>query len=82
MAARHANLSASGPAHMSTIKILVIPGSLRIGSINVKLAKAAVDEFARADIEVSLLSLGDYPLPTATLKINPACRCMRSISSA
>ena len=48
---------------MSTIKILVIPGSLRIGSINVKLAKAAVDEFARADIEVSLLSLGDYPLP-------------------
>ncbi len=48
---------------MSLIKILVIPGSLRTGSINVKLAKAAVDEFARADIEVSLLSLGDYPLP-------------------
>ena len=48
---------------MSFIKILVIPGSLRTGSINIKLAKAAVDEFARADIEVSLLSLGDYPLP-------------------
>ena len=48
---------------MSPIKILVIPGSLRTGSINVKLAAAAVDEFVRADVEVSRLSLGDYPLP-------------------
>ena len=48
---------------MSPIKILVIPGSLRTGSINVKLAAAAVDELARADVEVSRLSLGDYPLP-------------------
>ena len=48
---------------MSPIKILVIPGSLRTGSINVKLAQTAVDQFARANVEVALLSLGDYPLP-------------------
>ena len=40
-----------------------MPGSLRTGSINVKLAQAAVDEFARADVEVTRISLGDYPLP-------------------
>lgn len=48
---------------MSPIKILVIPGSLRTGSINVRLAAAAVDEFVQADVGVTVLSLGDYPLP-------------------
>ena len=48
---------------MSAIKILVIPGSLRTGSLNVRLAAAAVDAFARADVEVNRLSLSDYPLP-------------------
>lgn len=48
---------------MSAIKILVIPGSLRSGSHNVRLAAAAVDELARADVDVTRLSLGDYPLP-------------------
>lgn len=48
---------------MSAIKILVIPGSLRTGSINVRLAAAAVDAFAQADVDVVRLSLGDYPLP-------------------
>jgi chromate reductase, NAD(P)H dehydrogenase (quinone) len=46
-----------------TPKILVIPGSLRSGSHNVKLAAAAAYEFARAGVEVTRLSLGDFPLP-------------------
>ncbi len=48
---------------MRPLKILVIPGSLRTGSINAKLAAAAMDEFVQADVGVTLLSLGDYPLP-------------------
>jgi chromate reductase, NAD(P)H dehydrogenase (quinone) len=46
-----------------TPKILVIPGSLRTGSHNVKLAAAAAYEFARAGVDVTRLSLGDFPLP-------------------
>jgi NAD(P)H-dependent FMN reductase len=48
---------------MSALKILVIPGSLRTGSINARLAAVAVQEFVRADVEVNRLSLGDFPLP-------------------
>jgi NAD(P)H-dependent FMN reductase len=48
---------------MSAVKILVIPGSLRTGSHNARLAAAAAQEFALADVEVTRLSLGDYPLP-------------------
>jgi chromate reductase, NAD(P)H dehydrogenase (quinone) len=48
---------------MSAVKILVIPGSLRTGSHNVRLAAAAVHEFARADVDVTRLSLADYALP-------------------
>ena len=48
---------------MSTLKILVIPGSLRTGSHNVKLAAAAAYEFAQAGVDVTRLSLGDFPLP-------------------
>jgi NAD(P)H-dependent FMN reductase len=48
---------------MSAVKILVIPGSLRTGSLNAKLASVAIAEFARADVEVTRLSLADYPLP-------------------
>lgn len=48
---------------MPALKILVIPGSLRTGSLNAKLAAAAVDELVRADAEVTRISLGDYPLP-------------------
>jgi NAD(P)H-dependent FMN reductase len=44
-------------------KILVIPGSTRTGSLNIKLAAAATDEFARAGAEVTRISLGDFPLP-------------------
>jgi chromate reductase, NAD(P)H dehydrogenase (quinone) len=50
-------------AIMSALKILVIPGSLRTGSLNAKLAVAAVDELVRADATVTRLSLGDFPLP-------------------
>src|SRR5215472_977436 len=48
---------------MSALKILVIPGSLRSGSHNVKLAMAASHELALAGADVTRLSLGDYPLP-------------------
>ena len=48
---------------MSALKILVIPGSLRSGSHNAKLAAAAAHEFALAGAEVTRISLGDFPLP-------------------
>ena len=48
---------------MSALKILVIPGSLRTGSINAKLAAAAAHELALAGAEVTRISLGDFPLP-------------------
>jgi chromate reductase, NAD(P)H dehydrogenase (quinone) len=48
---------------MSALKILVIPGSLRTGSHNARLAAAAVYQFAQAGAEVSRISLGDFPLP-------------------
>jgi chromate reductase, NAD(P)H dehydrogenase (quinone) len=44
-------------------KILVIPGSLRTGSLNARLAAVAAYEFAAAGVEVTRLSLGDFPLP-------------------
>jgi NAD(P)H-dependent FMN reductase len=48
---------------MPALKILVIPGSLRSGSLNAKLAATAAHELAQAGAEVSLISLGDFPLP-------------------
>ena len=48
---------------MAAPKILIIPGSLRTGSHNAKLAMAASDEFVRADAEVTRISLADFPLP-------------------
>src|SRR3981081_2779750 len=48
---------------MSALKILVIPGSLRTGSLNAKLAAAAAQEFLRAGVDVTRISLGDFPLP-------------------
>jgi NAD(P)H-dependent FMN reductase len=50
-------------APMSVLKILVIPGSLRSGSHNAKLAMAAALEFAQAGADVTRISLGDFPLP-------------------
>src|SRR5438132_10278179 len=48
---------------MSALKILIIPGSLRTGSRNAKLAMAAAYEFAQAGADVTRISLADYPLP-------------------
>jgi NAD(P)H-dependent FMN reductase len=44
-------------------KILVIPGSTRAGSNNVKLAALAVKELALIDVEATRISLADYELP-------------------
>ncbi len=48
---------------MSALKILVIPGSLRTGSLNARLAAAAAYEFAQAGVDVTRISLADFPLP-------------------
>jgi len=48
---------------MSVAKILVIPGSLRTGSHNVRLAALAAKELALLDAEVTRISLEDYELP-------------------
>jgi len=44
-------------------KILVIPGSLRTGSHNVRLAALVTKELALAEADVTRISLLDYPLP-------------------
>ena len=48
---------------MSALKILVIPGSLRTGSLNARLAAVAAHELAQAGAEVTRISLIDFPLP-------------------
>jgi chromate reductase len=48
---------------MSALKILVIPGSLRTGSLNARLAAAASYQFAQMGADVTRISLGDFPLP-------------------
>lgn len=48
---------------MPAPKILVIPGSLRTGSHNAKLAALLAFEFAQAGVDVTRISLADFPLP-------------------
>jgi chromate reductase len=48
---------------MPALKILVIPGSLRSGSLNTRLAAVAAYELAQLGAEVSRISLADFPLP-------------------
>jgi chromate reductase, NAD(P)H dehydrogenase (quinone) len=48
---------------MAAPKILVIPGSLRAKSYNVRLAALATKELMLADADVTRISLLDYPLP-------------------
>ena len=65
---RAARIDAAGSApntnsNMSALKILVIPGSLRTGSLNARLAAAAAHELAQSGAEVTRISLADYPLP-------------------
>jgi NAD(P)H-dependent FMN reductase len=48
---------------MAALKILIIPGSLRTGSHNARLAAQAASEFTQSGVDVTPLSLGDFPLP-------------------
>jgi len=48
---------------MANPKILVLPGSNRTGSHNIKLAALAAKELTLIDADVTLISLQDYPLP-------------------
>ncbi len=44
-------------------KILILPGSTRAGSYNVKLAALAAKELTLLDVDVTRISLADYPMP-------------------
>ena len=48
---------------MAALKILVIPGSLRSGSLNAKLAAVAAHALAQEGAEITRISLSDFPLP-------------------
>jgi NAD(P)H-dependent FMN reductase len=48
---------------MPAPKILVLPGSTRVGSYNVKLAALAVKQLTLLDVDVTRVSLADYELP-------------------
>jgi NAD(P)H-dependent FMN reductase len=48
---------------MAAPKILVLPGTTRIGSNNIKLAALAAKELTLIDADVTRISLADYPLP-------------------
>jgi NAD(P)H-dependent FMN reductase len=48
---------------MSRLRILVLPGSLRTGSFNARLAAQAAKHLALSDATVTRLSLADYSLP-------------------
>jgi NAD(P)H-dependent FMN reductase len=48
---------------MSALKILVIPGSLRSGSLNAKLAAVIAHALAKEGAEATRISLSDFPLP-------------------
>lgn len=48
---------------MAAVKILVVPGSLRPGSHNDRLAALATKELVLAEADVTRISLVDYPLP-------------------
>ena len=69
---------------MSAPKILVIPGSLRSASYNVRLAALATKELTLAEADVTRISLADYPLPIydADLVAKSGRRPTRSSSSS
>jgi hypothetical protein len=60
---RVAHLAPNTNSKMSALKILVIPGSLRSGSLNAKLAAVAAHALALEGAEVTRISLSDFPLP-------------------
>ncbi|MEO1700739.1 MAG: NAD(P)H-dependent oxidoreductase [Pseudomonadota bacterium] len=45
------------------MKFMIFAGSTRAGSLNVKLAKAAMKVLAEAGAETTYINLDDYPLP-------------------
>lgn len=53
-----------------TPKLLVIPGSTRIGSVNDKLANLFVSELNEHDLVAEKISLNDYPLPVLDTDID------------
>ena len=53
----------AGMTTMSIPKVLIIPGSLRAGSHNARLAALVAKELILADADVTSISLADYPLP-------------------
>ncbi|MGN6549276.1 MAG: NADPH-dependent FMN reductase [Pararhizobium sp.] len=57
---------------MTPPKILVVPGSLRAGSFNIRLAAAGALELARQGADVTRLSLEDYPLPIMDQNVEKA----------
>jgi NAD(P)H-dependent FMN reductase len=57
------SLPAKAEPLMPIPKILVFPGSIRTGSHNVRLAALAAKELTLLDVEVTRISLADYPLP-------------------
>src|SRR5437868_12270578 len=48
---------------MSAVKILVIPTTLRSGSLNAKLAAVAAHALAQEGAKITRISLSDFPLP-------------------
>ena len=48
---------------MNPVKILVIPGSCRSGSHNVRLAAVVTKELSLQGADATRISLEDYPLP-------------------
>lgn len=48
---------------MRNLRILVFAGSIRTGSFNTRLAALVAKELALLDVETTLISLGDYPMP-------------------
>ena len=60
---RVAGFAPNTNSNMSALKILVIPGSLRSGSLNAKLAAVAAHALAQEGAEITRISLGDFPLP-------------------
>ncbi|MEN0001799.1 MAG: NAD(P)H-dependent oxidoreductase, partial [Pseudomonadota bacterium] len=45
------------------MKVLIFAGSLRSGSLNVKLAHAATKVLAEQGAETTYINLADYPMP-------------------
>src|SRR5262249_34523543 len=63
-------------------KILVLPGSTRAGSHNVKLAALAAKQLMLLDVDMTRISLADYPLPIYDADIDvragPAQQCFQA----